>query len=132
MINFMRSCLILGLAAFAMNNTAQAETQMTAAEVMETMSGNTAVAPRRAGEGYYYLYRGDGGYQAMKSDNGFSDQGKWRVTDDGQVCSTWRKMRDGEERCVTLFSLGDNRYKFVRPDGSAGEFEVVSGNPKRL
>lgn len=33
---------------------------------------------------------------------------------------------------MTYYSLGEDRYKFVRPDGSSGEFKVVKGKPKDL
>ena len=131
-MNILRFCLIVCLATFALNGVAGADEPMTAAAVKEAMTGNTAVAPRRSGDGFYYLFRGADGYQAMESDNGFSNEGKWHVTEDGQVCSVWEKMCGGEERCVTYYSLGDDRYKFVRPDCSGGEFKVVKGNPKDL
>jgi hypothetical protein len=47
---------------------------------------------------------------------GFTDSGKWRLTDTG-YCATWQKIRGGKEACLTVVRRGEKTL-VLNPDGS--------------
>lgn len=51
------------------------------------------------------------------SNDKFSDEGKWRVVNN-EVCTSWKMVHDGVERCDTWFKVGENNYDVFYPDGS--------------
>lgn len=125
------TCLMICLAAFALSGIARADEPMTATQVKEAMIGNTSIGTTSRG-GPYWVFRREDGTQAIETDSGFSDEGNWHITEDGQMCSTWEKIRGGEEQCLKYFPLGNDRYRYTRPDGSEADFKVVKGNPENL
>ena len=48
---------------------------------------------------------------------GLADTGKWRVND-GKICVTWTKIRDGKEGCFTSYKMGPKDYMTFNADGS--------------
>jgi len=44
-------------------------------------------------------------------------EGSWRITG-GKFCTKYQGIRDGEERCVTIYKTGENAYKAFLPDGT--------------
>lgn len=38
------------------------------------------------------------------------DSGTWRFKGN-QLCNSWKKIRDGKERCFSITKVGDRRYK---------------------
>jgi hypothetical protein len=43
--------------------------------------------------------------------------GAWRIAE-GKFCTTYPSIRNGEERCVTIYKTGENEYKAFLPDGT--------------
>ena len=43
--------------------------------------------------------------------------GSWRIAE-GKFCTTYQGIRNGEERCVTIYKTGENEYKAFLPDGT--------------
>jgi hypothetical protein len=44
-------------------------------------------------------------------------EGSWRITG-GKFCTKYTGIRDGEERCFTIYKTGENEYKTFFPDGT--------------
>lgn len=110
---------------------AHAEEPLTAAEVRAALLGNTGVGTTSRGDAYW-VYRNPNGEQVLQTDGGFSDEGEWRITDDGELCSKWEKIRKGEELCLKFYRLGEDRYKYFKPNGDEAQFKVIKGNPENL
>ncbi len=55
------------------------------------------------------------------SNNPQTDQGTWKVKDDGKFCFTWQKWDNGQEKCVTFYKLS-NAILVV---GSGNKFETL-------
>ncbi len=47
-----------------------------------------------------------------------SSEGTWRVKGD-KSCKKWDNIRDGDERCWTIYKIGENEYQSFA-EGSAG------------
>jgi hypothetical protein len=43
--------------------------------------------------------------------------GSWRIAE-GKFCTKYPGVRNGEERCVTIYQTGENAYKAFLPDGT--------------
>jgi hypothetical protein len=43
--------------------------------------------------------------------------GSWRIAE-GKFCTTYPGIRNGEERCATVYKTGENEYKAFLPDGT--------------
>jgi hypothetical protein len=46
-----------------------------------------------------------------------SDEGSWRISG-GKFCTRYRVIRNGEERCFTVYKTGENEYQSFFPDGT--------------
>ena len=46
-----------------------------------------------------------------------NDVGSYDISN-GQFCTTWATVSKGEERCATIFKVGENEYQLFRLDGS--------------
>jgi hypothetical protein len=44
-------------------------------------------------------------------------EGSWRMSG-GKFCTKYQGIRNGEERCVTIYKTGENAYKVFLPDGT--------------
>ena len=44
-------------------------------------------------------------------------EGSWRMSG-GKFCTKYQGIRNGEERCVTIYKTGENAYKAFLPDGT--------------
>ena len=59
--------------------------------------------------------------------NGFSDTGKWWLSDTG-YCTKWQKIRNGEERCFTVRNrMG--QVQVFNPDGSLNGTIIRTQSP---
>ncbi|AHE66226.1 hypothetical protein [Legionella oakridgensis] len=60
-----------------------------------------------------------------------TDDGTWRVKDDGTLCVTWKHWFNSKEVCALTYPLG-NGYLFVNPDNNNFESlihkDIKSGN----
>ena len=43
--------------------------------------------------------------------------GSWRIAE-GKFCTKYQGIRNGEERCFTIYKTGENEYKAFLPDGT--------------
>ncbi len=127
----LRIFLPILFATFALSGIAKADQPLTPTQMKEALIGNTGVGTTSRGTPYWVYYR-ENGEQAIETDSGFSDEGTWRISDKGQWCSKWEKIRDGEELCLTIFPDGKDRIKYTKPDGSESGFKIVKGNPENL
>lgn len=63
---------------------------------------------------------------------GLNDSGQWRLWEQG-YCTSWRRMRQGAERCFTLDRTADGRYRIYKPDGAVSMtilgFDASAGPP---
>ena len=54
-----------------------------------------------------------------------TDTGIYSIRD-GNFCSKYTKIRDGEESCVKIYKVGDNKYKSFKQDGTLNsEFSII-------
>lgn len=130
-MRIVRSLLPLLIVAVAAPSLAHADDAMSAQEVKQVLTDNTAQGSTSRGTPYW-LYRRADGTQALETDSGFSDEGEWSVKEDGTMCSEWEKIRDGEEHCTKIYRTGENRFYAIRTDGSKSVFKMLKGNPENL
>ena len=131
-ILFRSVIIVLGLGLCL---SAGAEEQLSTEELKKLFPESTQIGiGRKTSEGIqkYWLYKRKDGTMIYKFQDGLMDEGSWRITDDDRSCTTFKKLRKGKERCSTIFRIGDNKYKVLRPDGSANEFSLEVGNTRGL
>ena len=80
----------------------------------------------------YWAYRKPSGEQVIELNSGWSDEGEWWIGENDEFCSKWKKIRNGKAACGKILRVENNRYKFIKADGSAVDFKVVEGNPENL
>src|SRR5205807_4301286 len=100
--------------------------RLSAPEVMGLIDGNTVSGTSSLGRPYYAKFRRDGrvDFRDGTSNNSF---GNWRVSGDGQLCSSLNNLNAGTEQCYYLYRNGAS-YIYERPDGHpVGEFTVSPG-----
>jgi len=56
------------------------------------------------------------GKQTVEYSDG-NDEGKYRI-ENGMLCSKWKEIRNGREKCVKIYKVGDKKYEGVTADGS--------------
>ncbi len=58
------------------------------------------------------------------SNTKLDDEGTWRVVN-GELCGSWKTIRNGAERCTTWFKTSDKEYDDYDPAGyKRGSFTV--------
>jgi hypothetical protein len=106
--------------------------QLTGAEVRARVSDSTAYTAGNFGPKTYAVYYSAGGQIKIRSPD-FQDVGTYRITDDGQFCTKYNKMRNGQETCQTLWQTGPDAFENHLPNGqiikSTGR---APGNPEGL
>ena len=102
---------------------------LTAADIKAAFVGNT-----QHGEsinGVFLIYMAPDGNVHGKFDLG-QDRGKWRITDDGKLCSKWRGLFRSVESCRTVQKKGAV-YLMIEPEGEvAATVTVTPGNTYHL
>jgi hypothetical protein len=102
---------------------------LTGAEIKSAFVGNT-----QKGEsinGIFLIYMAPNGAIRGQFDMG-RDSGKWHVTDDGKLCTTWRGLLGHHETCRTVQKKGAG-YLIISPEGEVtATVTVVPGNPNRV
>ena len=58
------------------------------------------------------------GTQTLKKGS-FEDVGNYRI-DGNQICSKWKKIRNGKEECSVLYKIGEKEYRVAYPSGREG------------
>lgn len=56
------------------------------------------------------------GRQEIEWNNG-KDSGSFRIENE-QFCSTWTKLRKGEESCSKVYRIDEKEYEFISIDGT--------------
>jgi hypothetical protein len=101
--------------------------RLNANDIVAVISGNTASGTTADGQPYYTKFQRSGGMIFHEGSN-FVANGNWRVTGDGQLCSSLVNVNFGTEQCYTLYRNGVNGYVYERPDGHpVGNFVVSPG-----
>jgi hypothetical protein len=84
---------------------------LSAAAIREAVSGNTGTGTMSGSHITYSMYLAADGTAQAPLPTGI-DNGRWRLTDDGQWCAKWQLLRGGAEYCQRVYLEG-NIYKFV-------------------
>ena len=131
----MKKVILSGLALIAgMYLTACTQQPLSANELKQLFPDTTQTGiARETAEGTenYWLYKRADGTMVYKTEKGYSDEGKWWITDDGKSCTQFNKLRKGKERCSKIYKAG-NKYESHRPDGTVKVITLESGNTKGL
>ncbi|MBL8670217.1 MAG: hypothetical protein JNK11_06160 [Alphaproteobacteria bacterium] len=98
-------------------------------QIMRTLAGNS-IEGKTADDETYWVYFTDKGDIFMLVENGFTDSGRWRATDDGKYCRTWRQVQAGIEACFGIKKSG-RTLEFER-DKTALSVKLIEGNPQQL
>lgn len=61
-----------------------------------------------------------------------NDTGKYRVTDDGKLCTQYKVLRNGTENCQDLYQTGPDQYESHLPNGTIVTSQWVPGNPENF
>lgn len=104
---------------------ASAQSVLAADVIRQSFAGNTGEvgdAPN-----IVYVYWAVDGTQRMQNPRSGPDQGKWRITPEGDFCGVWVKARNGAEACAPVIDLGGGQYQW----GNA-KFRILLGNAKGL
>ena len=118
--------MFLGFAVAATARTASAE-GMSGEEMRNVVAGNTLML--RANNQRYWAYYKEDGAAFVKSDQGMTDTGTWRVTADGQFCVKWQVIRKGNEACWKNARLEGKMLRLQGIDGAADTVsELSKGN----
>ncbi len=56
------------------------------------------------------------GKQTVEYSEG-NDEGEYRI-ENGMLCSKWKEIRNGREKCVKIYKVGDKKYEGVTTDGA--------------
>lgn len=84
---------------------------LSAAQIREALVGNTGTGAMSGSSITYTMYLAPDGTAQAKLPTGIDD-GKWRITDTGQICLVWRVFRNGQEFCQAVYKEADF-YKLV-------------------
>jgi hypothetical protein len=82
-------------------------------EVKRALVGRTWDVELPDGSSAVEEFRADG---TVEINGGLNDVGTWRLWERG-YCTTWRRMRNGAERCFTLDRTPEGHYRIYKPDG---------------
>jgi hypothetical protein len=107
-----------------------AEQALSAKELKALFSNSTQTGETRKAK-RYWLYKRPDGTMTYKHEDGWTDEGKWWVTDDGKSCTQLETVRKGKVRCSQILHVGD-KYKVLRPDGSTVVVSIEAGNTQDL
>ncbi len=107
--------LSMALATAVWMGAAQAQDgPVSGQEIQQTWSGKELQGTSLQGARVFLKLETDG--KASFSVGNISDTGTWRIHDQG-YCTTWQRVRAGEERCFTVIRSG-GRFNVFNPDGS--------------
>jgi hypothetical protein len=116
---------VCGLMSCALNEKKLQETGgqlLSQNDLTELFNKNLAVRFTGGGlsnDGYYL----PDGTQKISWPGG-EDEGRYRI-ENGQFCSKWKVTRDGKEECYKIYHTKDNKYVWVKLDGSYDSTMVI-------
>lgn len=87
-------------------------------EIQQGWVGKELTGTTAAGARVFLKLDADG--NASLTAGNTSDTGTWRAAENG-YCTSWRTIRAGQERCVTVTRSG-SIFKVTNPDGSLGGY----------
>jgi len=106
--------------------------RLTAAELRErNVVARTSYVPGRFGPKTNVAYFTPDGKIKFRSPD-IWDTGTWRIMDDGQLCTKYTKLRNGQETCQTIYLTGPDTTEAHLPDGTILKALSVVGNPEGL
>jgi len=109
--------------------------KISAAEAKAAYTGNTVNGKIPAARVKYAVFCSPDGRTAGKarSEAGTDDDtGKWRISDEGEVCFHWEIWEDNKESCNAIYKQGDSYLTFT-PEGALGSTaKIAEGNSKKL
>ena len=80
--------------------------QVKGSEFVTIMGGNTLSATDTDGVKYKAFFL-PGGIATYEDETGKRDNGKWRISENDEVCVTWKTIADGQERCARVYENGN-------------------------
>lgn len=93
-----------------------------AKEIQDTWVGKDLTGTTASGAQAKMRLEPDG--KASVSAGNTSDTGTWRISESG-YCTTWKRIRAGQERCFTV-AIAGAAFKVMNPDGSlSGQFNAI-------
>ncbi len=118
----MRTCLIqlarsraaTALAAASLITTVAHAAEPVTPEQIKAQWVGVTLAGQTAQGGFAQLHLAADGSAWVRAGNMY-DTGRWRLSDTG-YCTTWRRLRGGEESCFTVQREGE-RYRIYFADG---------------
>lgn len=141
--NRLLKTLILGLSCLsatviaASSSPAKSEPQspqLTNAEILDLVSGNTTIGTFSDRPVSYAVYLTEDGQMIAQISEGTEETielGQWRVADD-LLCGQWENLGGGEESCFTYYRVGSNIHAY-NADGSLNRIQFfVDGDPLGL
>jgi hypothetical protein len=106
--------LLTVLLAVAPSSWAQQKSRVLGPDdVTNQLAGKTWVVELSDGSPATEWFNQDG---TVRITGGREDEGHWRLWEKG-YCTTWRQMRSGAERCLTLQRMPDGRIEIYKPNG---------------
>ena len=79
---------------------------LSASEIRNQLVGNTGTGPMSGSLANFSVYLAPDGSAIAKLPSGV-DQGRWRVSQDDQLCMVWERYRNGQEFCQRVYRDGD-------------------------
>lgn len=102
---------------------------LTGPDLRRLLAGNS-VRGATADNKTYHVHFTAAGVIYMEVEDGFADQGRWRVTNDAQYCRQWDRIGGGREVCYAVLRQGDS-LTFSR-DQERLVVSWLDGNPRQL
>ncbi len=118
----MAAALLLTTSAWLTGPALAQDAPVAPSEIKDTWVGKELVGTTASGAAATMRLDADG--KASISAGTTSDTGTWRLSDTG-YCTTWSRIRAGQERCFTVIRSGPSLRVF-NPDGSlSGQFTSI-------
>lgn len=130
LITLAAALVLVGCATTDKSVQGSTGSRLSAAEIQNIFTGNTAVGTTAEGRSFEVLYRADGTISGNLGP--IKDHGKWDVDADGRLCSQWTKVRNGQRTCSELFAEGDQIAYYDASGKRGGSYRMEQGNPKNL
>ena len=116
--------LLIMFLPVASSNTFADSRQVKGSEFVTIMNGNTLLATNKAGVKFKAFFV-SGGIATYEDEAGERDQGSWRIKDGEEVCVTWKKIEDGQERCARVYTNGSELT--WKGENISGEGKLLGG-----
>lgn len=108
--------LCLALVAVAAPCAQAQDIPLTGEEIRKVLVGKKIFG--RSGSNLVEYRMNPDGTSEVSAGTSYQDTGTWRSTDTG-YCATWKKLRNGQERCFTVVRRGGSML-VLNPDQSVG------------